>query len=156
MKMNGYNNKIWVTLSNRHCKVIRTYRLIAITLFLYSAITPICEGNGRIKRNLPDNGLHVGTAEVERNKDQLDLWNEEPFIKNEIKSRKKRLRRNPSPLPLAEVLGSSSLNSGSTFRIAQEQVQNSHKPIFERCDEYQPSVKEESARGRTLIVITSN
>ena len=149
MEMNGYNKKMRFTLSNRHCKVIRTYRVIAIILFLYSAFTPISEGNGSIKRDLADIGIHVGTAEMKRNKDLLDLWKEESLTKEEITSRRKRQRRNPSPLPLAEVLGSSSLNSGSPFRIAQEQVQNSHKPIFERCDEYQPSVKEESARGRT-------
>ena len=131
--------------------MIRTYRLIATIVFLYSAFSPICKGNGPIKKNVPDFGLHLDTAEIERNKDVLDLWKKEPLTENKISPMKKRQRRNPSPLPLAEVLGSSSLNSGSAFRIAQEQVQNSHKPIFERCDEYKPSVEEESARGKALI-----
>ena len=73
---------------------------------------------------------------------------------DQLNSKGSRHRRARSAKPVAEVIGSSSLNSGSSFRIAEEQVQNSHKPIFARCDEYQPSVKEESARGKNSTNIS--
>jgi hypothetical protein len=35
------------------------------------------------------------------------------------------------------------------FGEVQEQQQNKHKPIFENCENYQPTVNEEASRGRT-------
>ena len=152
--MNVHSKTILFISNRRHYNVIRTYRLLAIQLLVLSVIIAKCDGSNEIKRNIPKSEFLLDTDDKQRNEQPRYLSNEQPFSKIEIDSRSKRHRRNPSPHPLAEVLGSSSLNSGSTLRIAQEQVQNSHKPIFERCDEYQPSVEEESARGKNRILIT--
>ena len=45
--------------------------------------------------------------------------------------KRRRYRRNPKPV--AEVFGTNSLNSGSSFGVAEDQVENSHKPKFESC-----------------------
>ena len=44
----------------------------------------------------------------------------------------------PGPEPVVQVFGE-----------VQEQQQNKHKPVFENCENFQPSVNEEASRGRT-------
>ena len=131
------------SFKKRHYKGVRTYSVIT-TLLLNCVLFKICEGNDANTSDLSKYGVPTNIGLIEKVGDLIDPSNERVFS---------RKRRNPSPQPLAEVLGSSSLNSGSSYRIAQEQVQNSHKPKFERCDEYQPSVEEESARGNPSTLI---
>jgi hypothetical protein len=51
-----------------------------------------------------------------------------------------RHRRVPEPVADPE---------GRTFGEVQEQQQNQHKPVFENCEHYQPSVNEGAPGGRT-------
>jgi hypothetical protein len=50
-----------------------------------------------------------------------------------------RRRRVPEPIPDPV---------GQAFGEVSEQQQNQHKPVFENCENYQPSVNEEAQRGR--------
>ena len=137
--MGCYDQKVTQT-SQQYSKLIWTHRIVILLLCL-SSFFLACKSH------------EVSSIDVSKNEAEIKVLKEESYVSSNInlKSYKsKRFRRNPSPNPLAEVLGSSSINSGSNFRISQDQVQNSHKPIFERCDEYQPSVEEESARGKIL------
>ena len=47
----------------------------------------------------------------------------------------------PGPEPVVQVFGE-----------VQEQQQNKHKPVFENCENYQPTVNEEASRGRTFFI----
>ena len=124
--MGNYDKQMCPALNGSFLKLIRT----CILVLCFSNLLLKCQGD------------ETSSIYLSKNAKSLKILNKDELIN-------KRFRRNPSPHPLAEVLGSSSINSGSNFRIPQEQVQNSHKPIFERCDEYQPSVEEESARGKS-------
>ena len=124
--MGNYDKQMCPALNGSFLKLIRT----CIIVLCFSNLLLKCQGD------------ETSNIYLSKNAKSLKILNKDELIN-------KRFRRNPSPNPLAEVLGSSSINSGSNFRIPQEQVQNSHKPIFERCDEYQPSVEEESARGKS-------
>ena len=124
--MGSYDKQMCPALNGSFLKLIRT----CIIVLCFSNLLLKCQGD------------ETSNIYLSKNAKSLKILNKDELIN-------KRFRRNPSPNPLAEVLGSSSINSGSNFRIPQEQVQNSHKPIFERCDEYQPSVEEESARGKS-------
>ena len=143
--MGNFDHKVHVSVNKQKFKLVRTYPFVVIVLCFTTLL-------------LKCNGDESSSLYVPRNKDNFKSssalsLNENVAFQNEAhtKLKNKRFKRNPLPEPIAEVLGSSSINSGSNFRISQEQVQNSHKPIFERCDEYRPSVEEESARGKINI-----
>ena len=55
-----------------------------------------------------------------------------------------RRRRVPEPVPDPV---------GQTFVEVQEQQQNQHKPVFESCENYEPSVNEEAQRGGTYVLL---
>ena len=58
-----------------------------------------------------------------------------------------RHRRVPEPDP--DILGAQQ-------NIRAEQMSNQHKPIFKLCDEYKPSVREESKRGKKKTLAINN
>ena len=140
--MGNYDKQMCPALNGSFLKLIRT----CIIVLCFSNLLLKCQGDETSNIYLSKNAKSL---KILSNQEViLKSSNKKVSSKNKDELINKRFRRNPSPNPLAEVLGSSSINSGSNFRIPQEQVQNSHKPIFERCDEYQPSVEEESARGK--------
>ena len=143
--MGNFNLKVHVSVTKRRLKLVRTYPFIIVLCF--TTLLLKCNGDeSSTSLNVPRNEDNFKSSS------SLSLNEKVAFQNKDSKLKNKRFRRNPLPEPIAEVLGSSSINSGSNFRISQEQVQNSHKPIFERCDEYQPSVEEESARGKISIL----
>ena len=147
--MGNFGQKVPVSVDTHNIKSVRTYPLFIIVLCLTFLLLK-CNGDETSNINF---SIDKGKLEV------LDQQKPSSLLPSNIKLQlqnkdtkfiNKRYRRNPTAN--AEVLGSNSINSGGNFRISQEQVQNSHKPIFERCDEYRPSVKEESARGKYEII----
>lgn len=58
--------------------------------------------------------------------------------------RHERHRRDPSAR--AEVF-----SSPSDRELKDEQKENKHRPKFERCDDYEPVVEEESAAGKIFF-----
>ena len=146
--MGNFNHKVQVSVTKQILKLIRTYPFIVVLCF--TTLLLKCNGDESSSLYVPRNEDNFKSSSSSSLNEKVAFQNEDIKLKN------KRFRRNPLPEPIAEVLGSSSINSGSNFRISQEQVQNSHKPIFERCDEYQPSVEEESARGKISISYLEN
>ena len=142
--MGNFDQKVHISVNKQKFKLVRTYPFVIVVL-CFTTLLLKCNGDESSSLYVPRN------VDDFKSSSSLSLNEELVFQIKDSKPKNKRFRRNPLPEPIAEVLGSSSINSGSNFRISQEQVQNSHKPIFERCDEYQPSVEEESARGKTSI-----
>ena len=153
MKMIGPKCRIPFIRQYQSANVNRTFWLATILLLFLSCVCfEVCEG---YKKNTdgtvdePHLGRHRKQS-TENGRRYSDRRSFSPMGKEILRSG--RHRRDPSAEPVAEVLGSSSSNSRSNFGIAQDQVQNRHKPKFEKCKEYEPRVKEESARGKIFSI----
>ena len=143
----------------RILKFVNVNRTCWLATFLFilsnSVLFEKCEGYQQDSAGLFQDKFILESIVKQNSSNIANLPNRRNFSNlDQLNSKGSRHRRARSAKPVAEVIGSSSLNSGSSFRIAEEQVQNSHKPIFARCDEYQPSVKEESARGKNSTNIS--
>ena len=147
MKIVTSNNLITLNHQYQSFNTNRTFRLLVVLLLFLSCVHfEVCGSNHQNIKSLKDESpvvLHSQPSPKNGNSDRRRFNSKSTINLN-------RDRRSPLADPVAEVLGSTS-NSGSNFRIAQDQVQNRHKPKFEKCKEYEPRVKEESARGKSGV-----
>ena len=154
MKIKSFSN-ITCLISKHNYSVSRTSKLAVFLLILTSdVLLNKSEASEQRfdKASIAD--VRTSSASEPTSKHLIYSSAKQPSLQlKHSTGKRKRYRRNPKPV--AEVFGTNSLNSGSSFGVAEDQVENSHKPKFESCDEYRPSVREESARGKININLSS-
>ena len=158
MKMIGHKFRILFSFLYQSTNVNRTFRLATILLLFLSCVPfDVCGGYKQNTDGTFEDAPHLARHRKQNTGNSRNYFIRRPFspMSKDI-LRSGRHRREPSAEPVAEVLGSSSSNSRSHLAIAQDQVQNSHKPKFEKCHEYEPRVKEESVRGKNFLELLWN
>ena len=154
MKIKSFSN-ITCLISKHNYSVSRTSKLAVFLLIFTSAVLlskSEASEHGFDKPSIAN--VQTSSASEPTSKHPIYSSVKQPSLQlKHSTGKRRRYRRNPKPV--AEVFGTNSLNSGSSFGVAEDQVENSHKPKFESCDEYRPSVREESARGKININLSS-